>query len=157
MTGSGRSSKTIIAQGKIKWKKKNHARQLTLKNIHAMALKKIHSWKSLTKKNSCGSKIPHPSHNFSNSLNQVWLSNDKTVRVPLVNQITRYSMNSNCTELVLVAHKYRTSCRRGSPRRFCSLNMSQPHSWIFHFRLWGFQSSFSTSIWGLLTRVVMRG
>ena len=31
--------KKIYAQGKIKWKK-IHARQLTLKNIHAMALKK---------------------------------------------------------------------------------------------------------------------
>ena len=78
MTGGGRSAKTIIAQGKIKWKK-IHVRQLTLKNIHAMTLKKIHSWKSITKKNSCGSQIPHPS--------QVWLSNDKTVRVPpLVNK-----------------------------------------------------------------------
>ena len=31
-----RSTKKIFAQGKIKWKK-IHARQLTLKNIHAMA------------------------------------------------------------------------------------------------------------------------
>ena len=35
----GRSTKKILAQGKIKWKK-IHARQLILKNIHAMAEKK---------------------------------------------------------------------------------------------------------------------
>ena len=41
-------------------KKKIHARQLTLKNIHAMASKK-NSYKEFdNKKNSCGSKIPHP-------------------------------------------------------------------------------------------------
>ena len=34
--GGGRSTKKKFAQGKIKWKK-IHARQLTLKNIHAMA------------------------------------------------------------------------------------------------------------------------
>ena len=34
--GVGRSTKKIFAQGKIK-RKKFHARQLTLKNIHAMA------------------------------------------------------------------------------------------------------------------------
>ena len=34
--GSGRRPKKIFAQWKIKWKK-SHARQLTLKNIHATA------------------------------------------------------------------------------------------------------------------------
>ena len=38
--GGGRSTKKIFAQGKIKWKK-IHARQLTLKNIHATAKKKF--------------------------------------------------------------------------------------------------------------------
>ena len=33
--GGGRSTKKIFAQGKMKWKK-IRARQLTLKNIHAM-------------------------------------------------------------------------------------------------------------------------
>ena len=33
--GEGRSTKTIFAQGEITWKK-IHARQLILKNIHAM-------------------------------------------------------------------------------------------------------------------------
>ena len=52
--------------------KKIHARQLTLKKIHTRNL--------ITKKNSCGSKIPHhlsPSpHNFSSgpSLNQNYVS-----------------------------------------------------------------------------------
>ena len=39
--------------------KKNHARQLTLKYIHATAYKKIHTRNLKMKKNSCGSKIPH--------------------------------------------------------------------------------------------------
>ena len=34
--GGGRSTKKIFARGKIK-RKKIHARQLTLRNIHAMA------------------------------------------------------------------------------------------------------------------------
>ena len=54
--GGGRSTKKILAQGKIKLKK-IHARQLTLKKIHTRNL--------ITKKNSCGSKIPPP-QNFSN-------------------------------------------------------------------------------------------
>ena len=36
MRGAGEVQKKIFAQGKIKWKK-IHARQLTLKNVHAMA------------------------------------------------------------------------------------------------------------------------
>ena len=35
--GAGEVHKKIFEQGKIKWKKKILARQLTLKNIHAMA------------------------------------------------------------------------------------------------------------------------
>ena len=47
--------------------KKNHARQLTLKNICFKSPEKIDQRKMLTKKNSYGSKIPHPlPHNFSN-------------------------------------------------------------------------------------------
>ena len=60
----GRSTKKIFAQGKIKWKKKIHARQLILKNFMLWP-KKIHSRTLITKKYSCGSKIPLP-HNFSN-------------------------------------------------------------------------------------------
>ena len=46
--------------------KKSHARQLTLKNICFKSPKKIDARKMLTLKNSCGAKIPHPPHNFSN-------------------------------------------------------------------------------------------
>ena len=50
--------KKILAQGKIKWKK-IHARQLTRKIF--MLRPKKHSYKEFdNKKNSCGSKIPHP-------------------------------------------------------------------------------------------------
>ena len=44
--------------------KKNHACQLTLKNIHAMGKKKIHTRNLITKKNSCGSKIIPPPITF---------------------------------------------------------------------------------------------
>ena len=44
------------------------ARQLILKNIYAMAYKKTHTRNLITKKNSCGSKIALPPHNFSNGL-----------------------------------------------------------------------------------------
>ena len=57
--------KKIFAQGKLNGKK-SHARQLTLKNICFKSPKKIDTRKMLTPKNSCGSKIPHPPHNFSN-------------------------------------------------------------------------------------------
>ena len=49
----------VQKKGEIKWKK-ILARQLTLKNIHAMAYKKIHTRNLISKKNSCGSKIPLP-------------------------------------------------------------------------------------------------
>ena len=66
MGGGGRAkNKKVFAQGKIKWKK-NHAGQLTVQKYSCYGLKKIHTRNLITKKNSCGSKIPHPPHNFSN-------------------------------------------------------------------------------------------
>ena len=58
--GGGRSTKKIFAQGRITRKKFMHWRHLILKYIHAMPLKKIHTRNLITKKNSCGSKIPLP-------------------------------------------------------------------------------------------------
>ena len=63
--------------------KKNSCTQINPKKYSCHGLKNIHTRNVITEKYSCGSKIPHPSRNFSNSLNQVWLFNDKTVRVPL--------------------------------------------------------------------------
>ena len=60
----GRSTKKILAQGKIKWKK-IHARQLILKNIHAMAEKKNPPRNLITKKILAARKFPSPCHNFS--------------------------------------------------------------------------------------------
>ena len=66
MGGGGRAKyKKVFAQGKIKWKK-NHAGQLTVQKYSCYGLKKIHTRDLITKKNSCGSKIPHPPHNVSN-------------------------------------------------------------------------------------------
>ena len=56
--------KKIYVQGKIKWKK-IHARQLTLKNIHAMALKKSYKEFDNDKKFLRLENSPSP-HNFSN-------------------------------------------------------------------------------------------
>ena len=67
MHGAGKVPKKYSRKRKLK-EKKIHACQLTLKNIHGMASKK-NSYKEFdNKKNSCGSKIPHPPppHNFSN-------------------------------------------------------------------------------------------
>ena len=61
--GRGKYKKVYSRKGKLH-EKKNDARQLILKNIHAMA-KKIHPRNLMTKKNSCGSKIPLPPPNFS--------------------------------------------------------------------------------------------
>ena len=48
------SRKRKLSENKI------HARQLILKDIHALAEKKIHTRNLIMKKNSCGSKIPLP-------------------------------------------------------------------------------------------------
>ena len=50
--------KKYSRKGKLN-EKKNHARQLTL-NIFMLWPKKIRTRNLITKKNSCGSKIPHP-------------------------------------------------------------------------------------------------
>ena len=52
--GGGKLQKEHSRKGKLNEKKKNRARQLTLKNIHAMGLKKIHTKYLIPKKNSCG-------------------------------------------------------------------------------------------------------
>ena len=57
--GGGAKYKKKFAQGKIKWKK-ILARQLILKKYSCYGLK-IHTRNLITKKNSCGSKIPLPS------------------------------------------------------------------------------------------------
>ena len=46
--------------------KKIHAHQLILKKYLCYGPQKIHTRNLITKKNSCGSKIPQPPHNFSN-------------------------------------------------------------------------------------------
>ena len=66
--GGGRSIKKIFAQGKIT-RKKIHALTPINPKIHSCyGLKKIHTKHLITKKNSCGSKIPLPPspNNFSN-------------------------------------------------------------------------------------------
>ena len=46
--------------------KKNSCKPINPKKYSCYGLKKIHTRNLITKKNSCGSKIPHPPHNFSN-------------------------------------------------------------------------------------------
>ena len=57
--GAGEIQKKEFAQGKIK-RKKILARQLTRKNIHAMAKKKIHTRNLITKKIPAARKFPSP-------------------------------------------------------------------------------------------------
>ena len=59
----GKVHKKYSRKGKLN-EKKIHARQLILKIIHAMALKKIHTRNLMTKKNSCSLKIPLPPITF---------------------------------------------------------------------------------------------
>ena len=49
---------------KEKLNEKIHSRQVVPLRIFMVWLKKIHTREMLTKKNSCGSKIRHPPHNF---------------------------------------------------------------------------------------------
>ena len=58
--GGGRSTKKYSRKGKLHEKRFMHWRHLILKHIHAMPLKKIDTRNLITKKNSCGSKIPLP-------------------------------------------------------------------------------------------------
>ena len=58
MGGRAKYKKKIFAQGKIKWKK-IHARQLTPKNIQAMAYKKKHTRNLMTKKIPAAQKFPN--------------------------------------------------------------------------------------------------
>ena len=53
--------------------KKNSCTPINPKKYSCYGLKKIHTRNLITKKNSCGSKIPLPPHNFSNGPS---LSND---------------------------------------------------------------------------------
>ena len=46
--------------------KKNPCTPINRTKIFMLWPKKIHTRNLITKKNSCGSKIPHPPHNFSN-------------------------------------------------------------------------------------------
>ena len=64
--GAGEVHKKNSRKGKL-IEKNILARQLILKKYSCYSLKKIHTRNLMTKKNSCGSKIPlPPPHNFSN-------------------------------------------------------------------------------------------
>ena len=60
MGGGGGARSTLFGQGKIKWKKKIHVRQLILK-IFMSWPKKIHTRNLITKKNPATRKFPSPS------------------------------------------------------------------------------------------------
>ena len=110
MAGAGEVQNNIFAQGKINWKK-NYARQLTLKNIHATP-KKIHTRNLITKKHYCGSKIPTPTpHNFSNGKSL------RSLQLGVLRDVTWYV-------LVIFNHMpVRSSydhCRIGSSRKYNS-------------------------------------
>ena len=51
---------------KAKLNEKNACTPINPKKYSCYGLKNIHTRNLITKKNSCGSKIPHPPHSFSN-------------------------------------------------------------------------------------------
>ena len=62
--GAGEVQKKIRARENLI--KKNSCTPINPKKCSCKDLKKIHTRNLKTKKNSCGSKIPLPPHNFSN-------------------------------------------------------------------------------------------
>ena len=70
--GGGRSTKKIFAQGKIEWKR-NSCTPINHKKYSCYGLKKIHTRNLMTKKNSCGSKIPLPPITFLIPWRRWWL------------------------------------------------------------------------------------
>ena len=62
----GGSTKKNSRKGKLN--EKNSCTPINPKIYSCYGLKKIDTRNLITKKNSCGSKIPHPPHNFSNGL-----------------------------------------------------------------------------------------
>ena len=73
MGRGGEVQKKKFAQRKIKWK--NSCQPFNPKKYSCYGLKKVHTRDLITKKNSCGSKIPLPPHNFSNGpslIQSIW-------------------------------------------------------------------------------------
>ena len=66
--GRARAKYKIIYSSKGKLNEKNSCTPINPKKYSCYGLKKIHTRNLITKKNSCGSKIPHSPHNFSNGL-----------------------------------------------------------------------------------------
>ena len=90
--------------------KKIHGRQLTLQKYSCYDLKKNHARKLITKKNSCGSKIPHPPHNFSNGPSLTCKS-VQSLQKQIKDRIElliflRYSMSCSCR----ISCRYSISC-----------------------------------------------
>ena len=64
--GGGRAKYKKKNSRKGKLNEKNSCTPINPKKYSCYGLKKIHTRNLLTKKNSCGSRIPLPPHNFSN-------------------------------------------------------------------------------------------
>ena len=64
MGAGGEVQKKYSPKGKLN--EKNSCTPINPKKYSCYSLKKIHTRNLITKKNSCGSKIPHSPHNFSN-------------------------------------------------------------------------------------------
>lgn len=102
-------------------------------------------------------------------LNQVWPSVAKRSGFGSLSLVSGHSSGvnypvSNEQQLhrtgTCHSHTLNIMSGKGSPPRqrgFCSLDPNLHSSSIFYLRLCGFQASLSTSIWGLLTRVLMYG
>ena len=69
----GRGGEVQKKSRKGKLNEKNSCTPINPKKYSCYGLKEIHTRNLIAKKNSCGSKIPTPSHNFSNGRSLIWI------------------------------------------------------------------------------------
>ena len=78
--------------------KKNSCTPMKPKKYSCKGLKKIHTGNLITEKNSCGSKIPLPPHNFSDG--------------PSLSSVTEVKLTdtSGCGEVFLIYREFKFPC-----------------------------------------------
>ena len=103
---AGEVQKKYSHKGKLN--EKNSCTPIDPKKYSCHTLKKIHPRNLITKKNSCGSKIPHPHHKLSNG---PWL---------LLFVILRYKSDSSFNIKNVAIISYSTAIRRVSKLLFLS-------------------------------------
>ena len=122
MGGAGEVQKKNSRKGKLN--EKNSCTPINPKKHSCYGLKKIHTGNLITKKNSCGSKIPLPPHNLSNgpSLIRTNIAYAKrTVRIFSVSPQSRSLFSALFETFCLTARAYLNTQKYGL---FCSLSLN---------------------------------